>query len=127
MSAEVATIMEGWPVSLGHKRTKPTEVGHSGAKHFASSNVVHISDDRNVITDVEPPKRQYLTHSRVVAATNFGQQGRHDRVPKTLLVPACFLLALEVKICLLLLAIGVFASSLLDGGVVALLSVVQSC
>ncbi|KAJ6855134.1 hypothetical protein NC651_039954 [Populus alba x Populus x berolinensis] len=100
--------MEERPVSLGHKRTKPTEGGHSGAKHFASSNVVHISDDRNVIAGVEPPKRQYLTRSRVVAATNFGQQGRHDRVPKNFMVPACFLLALEVKICLLLLAVLVF-------------------
>ena len=84
MSIEVATIMEERLVSLGHKRTKPTEVGHSGAKHFASSNVVHISDD----TVVEPPQRQYLTRSRVVAATNFGQQGRHDRVPKNSIVVA---------------------------------------
>ena len=84
ISAEVATIIEERPVSLGHKRTKPTEVRHSGAKHFASSNVVHISDD----TVVEPPQRQYLTRSKVVAATNFGQQGRHDRVPKNSIVVA---------------------------------------
>jgi hypothetical protein len=82
MFAEVATTVEERPVSPGRKRTKLAEVGHSGAKHFASLNVVHVSNDRNVIADVKPPKRQYLTHNRVVAITSFGQQGRHDGVTK---------------------------------------------
>jgi hypothetical protein len=73
MTAEVATIVDMRLVSLGCKRPKLAEAGHSGAKHPTSPNVVHISDDQNVIADVEPFKRQYLTHSKVFAATNFGQ------------------------------------------------------
>jgi len=86
MFAKVTTTVEKRLVSPGHKRTKLAEVGHSGAKHFASLNVVHVSDDRNVIADVKPPKRQYLTHSRVVVTTRFGQQGRHDGVTKNSVV-----------------------------------------
>jgi hypothetical protein len=73
MSAEVATVVEERPVSPRRKRTKLVEAGYFGAKHSASLNVVHISNDRNVIADVEPPKRQYLTRSRVAATTNFSQ------------------------------------------------------
>ena len=73
MSTEVAIIVDKRLLSPRRKRTKLAETGHFGAKHHASSNVVHISDDQNVITDVEPPKRQYPTRSRVVATTSFGQ------------------------------------------------------
>jgi len=57
MSAEVTTTMEKRPVSPWCKRTKLANAGHSGAKHSTSPNVVHISDDRNVIADMRPPKR----------------------------------------------------------------------
>jgi hypothetical protein len=76
MFAKVTTTVEKRLVSPGHKRTKLAEVGHSGAKHFASLNVVHVSDDRNVIADMEPIKRQYLTRSRVVVATRGDMQPR---------------------------------------------------
>jgi hypothetical protein len=54
MCSEVATTVEERPVTHGCKRTKLAEVGHSGAKHYAAPNVVHISDDRNVIADMGP-------------------------------------------------------------------------
>jgi len=82
MSAEVATTMEERLVSPWRKRIKQAEAGHSGAKHSTSLNVVHVSDDRNVIADVKPSTRQYLTHSRVAMTTSSGQQGRHNRVTK---------------------------------------------
>jgi hypothetical protein len=73
MSTEVTTTMDARPASPGRKRTKLAEEEHSGDKQFASPNVLHVSDDRNVVADVEPPKRQYLTRSRVAAANRFGQ------------------------------------------------------
>jgi hypothetical protein len=72
MSTEVAIIVDKRLISPRCKRTKLAKTGYFGAKHPASSNVVHISDDQNVITDVEPPKRQYPTRSRVAATTSFG-------------------------------------------------------
>jgi hypothetical protein len=54
MCSKVATTVEERLVTPGCKRTKLAEAGHSGAKHSASPNVVHISDDRNVIADMGP-------------------------------------------------------------------------
>jgi hypothetical protein len=72
----VGKTVKSYSVSLRRKRTKLAETGHFGAKHSTSLNVIHISDDQNVIIDVEPPKRQYLNRSRVAVTTSFSQQRR---------------------------------------------------
>lgn len=76
--------MDERTTASGRKQTKLAEawLGNSDGKPFTSLNVVHVSDDplHIVVTYVEPPRRQYLTHSRVAASTSFGQQGRLDGV-----------------------------------------------
>jgi len=93
MSVEVATTMDERFVSSGRKRSKLAEAGHSDAQHSASPNVIHVSDDRNVIADMEPIKRQYLTRSRVVVAT------RGDMQPRT---PLWLIQSIEATLMILL-------------------------
>jgi len=73
MFTEAVTAGETRPTSLGHKRTKIVEAKHFGSKQSATPKVVHISEEGDA-ADVEPPKRQYLTRSRVAATTRLGQQ-----------------------------------------------------
>jgi len=83
MSSEVAAAMDERTAVFGCKRTKLAEAGlrDSSVKSSAPPKVVHIFyDPRTAVTDVPPPRRQYLTRSRVAASTNLSHQGKPDGV-----------------------------------------------